>query len=437
MRLGRHARSICRNGAAAILLAVFAGFFVSAPAVQAQRLAALSVKEPSVPHQNTCPNAEPAEAFAAPDPAYRRRYNTIVHELLDDEASVADVTPAMYAILDTLIDEAKASLRLYQPNMPADEETAFAEDALNRIDCILLRHGFVYPGHGLVQLLRDGLEPTRYDDAAALNELQGEEHNVRRARFIKARGAGPFYVVDCDIASFIYLGIAEVMNYPLHLIDLPNHNFVRWQSDAGKPVDYKPVDYETMDGAVTDDDYYRRNWNIPERFIGKGGVLKSMSTIEVFAYHDSTVAISWSWRGDYARMVDFYQRAISRDPTRAFSANNLAWFYAAVPKLELRDGKKAIDYAKRAVELFPGSDNLDTLACAYAQAGDFKRAQATMAEAIAVGYLPFGSSLNEDMALLKQHRTCNDPKFGVDPQPFRPPQSAAGRQTDDSVSRSQ
>jgi hypothetical protein len=155
----------------------------------------------------------PAENYPLSGPGYHRKYNTVAHQNLDDESEVRDVTPTMYAILDALIDEAVRSLRPYPVDLPPDKAAALAGDALNRIDCILLHHGFVYPGHGEVLLLSDGLAPTMYHGRSLL-ELADESHNIRRETFIKARGPGPFYVIDCDIASFIYLAIAEVMGYP-------------------------------------------------------------------------------------------------------------------------------------------------------------------------------------------------------------------------------
>jgi len=336
----------------------------------------------------------------------------------------------MYANLDTLIDEAVASLQVYPANLPPDKAVAFAEDALKKIDCILVRHGFVYPGHGLVQLLSDGLGPTIYNDTSALAELQDQRHNIRRTAFIKARGAGPFYVVDCDTASFIYLAIAEILNYPLHLVDIPMHDFVRWEIEGGKSINY-----ETMDGAVTDDAYYRKYWGIPNKFVGVGGVLNSMTKEEAFAYHDAAVAVAWSWRGNYSRMTEYYLRSISRDPSRAFAANNLAWYYAAVPKPELRDGEKALQYAEQAVNVFPDGDDLDTLACAYAQLGDFESARMVEAKAMATGYVPFGSNIASDMALFERGRSCNDSGFGVDPQPFRPHQNILRMMTDKELIR--
>jgi tetratricopeptide (TPR) repeat protein len=372
----------------------------------------------TLPSPNKCPSIVAAEPFATPSPGYQRKYNTIAHQFLDDEIGAGDVTPAMHAILDVLIDEAVANMKPYPINLSTEQAKTFAGDALKQIDCILLRHGFVYPGHGLVHLLSDGMSPTIYDDPNDLNELRSEVHNIRRAAFIAAHGIGPFYVVDCDTASFIYLAIAEVMKYPLHLIDIPTHNFVRWEIG---PDSY--VNFETMYGFVTDDAYYRASWAIPDAFVDRGGILRSMNVTEAFAYHDGAVALAWSWRNDYARMIEHYQRAISRDSNRAFAFNNLAWYYAAVPKTELRDGAKAVQYALQAVALFPDGDSLDTLACAHAQRGDFASALQVEADAMQVGYVPFRSNLNAHMALFQQHQPCNDAGFGKDPMPFRPGQN--------------
>ena len=206
----------------------------------------------------------------------------------------------------------------------------------------------MYPGHGLVQLLSDGLGETFYNGDADLMELKNQRHNVRRAAFIAARGNGPYYVVDCDVASYIYLAIAEVMKYPVHLVEIPKHNFVRWVFAGGSHLDF-----ETMDGFETDDEYYRKNWFIADEFIGRGGILDTMNERQTVAYHDASVAVAWSWRGDITRMINSYLQSIATDSTHGFALNNLAWFFAAAPKLELRDGTKALRYALQAATVIP------------------------------------------------------------------------------------
>jgi hypothetical protein len=48
-----------------------------------------------------------------------------------------------------------------------------------------------------------------------------------------------------------------------------------------------------------------------------------------------------------------------------------AWIYAASPNQTLRNGERAVKYAKQAVLLKKDSQSLDTLAAAYAEAGKF------------------------------------------------------------------
>jgi hypothetical protein len=381
---------------------------------------------------NTCSTAVPAGPFAPPPAGYKSKYHTVGHRFLDDETGAGDVTLVMYAILDALIDESVATLKPYPAGLPASQAKTFAVDALTAIDCILLRHGFVYPGHGLVQLLSDGLGPTMYDDVNDLRELRNQSHNIRRIKFIDANNSGPFHVVDCDIASFIYLAIAEVMKYPLHLVEIPRHNFVRWEISPGSSVNF-----ETMDGFETDDAYYKTDWGISDSFVGRGGILETMNDNQTIAYHDASVAVSWSWRGDIARMIDFYQRSVLTDSTHPFALNNLSWFYAAAPKIEWRDGAKAVQYGLRATAVLADGDGLDTLACAYAQNGDFARAIDTELVAIDVAYAPFGSSISGDLGLFRASppQTCDDSGFGRDPAPFRPGQTVARAATDKELLR--
>jgi hypothetical protein len=62
----------------------------------------------------------------------------------------------------------------------------------------------------------------------------------------------------------------------------------------------------------------------------------------------------------------------------------LAWVFATCPKAELRDGKKAVEYAERACKLteYKEATFLDTLAAAYAENGQIEQAVKTQKEAL-------------------------------------------------------
>ena len=80
--------------------------------------------------------------------------------------------------------------------------------------------------------------------------------------------------------------------------------------------------------------------------------------------------------GDYQMAFEDFEKAIHLDSNDALAYNNLAWLLATCPQAALRDGRKAVEFANKACELtqWKNPDSADTLAAAYAEAGDFPQA---------------------------------------------------------------
>jgi tetratricopeptide (TPR) repeat protein len=78
--------------------------------------------------------------------------------------------------------------------------------------------------------------------------------------------------------------------------------------------------------------------------------------------------------GEFRRAIDDYARAVELKLDYMEAYNNYAWILATCVGADYRDGKKAVALASKAVELRKNTDILDTLAAAYAEAGNFKEA---------------------------------------------------------------
>ena len=81
-------------------------------------------------------------------------------------------------------------------------------------------------------------------------------------------------------------------------------------------------------------------------------------------------------KDDFAAAIADHVRACEIDPEDPTSFNHAAWIWAACPRPEFRDGRRALEYATRACEMtqYEKAFCLDTLAAACAETGKFAEA---------------------------------------------------------------
>ena len=87
-------------------------------------------------------------------------------------------------------------------------------------------------------------------------------------------------------------------------------------------------------------------------------------------------ATVWEAKGEYHKARADLEQCTRIDPADSDSHNGLAWLLATCPDDSMRNGQQAVAHALKACELSAWEDvnTIDTLAAAYAEAGDFDHA---------------------------------------------------------------
>lgn len=93
---------------------------------------------------------------------------------------------------------------------------------------------------------------------------------------------------------------------------------------------------------------------------------------------------------DFAKASADYAKVVEIEPESSVGHNGLAWLLCTAPEEKVRDGKRALEHAKKACELtdYKNGGYLDTLAAAHAELGEFDKAVEWQEKALKAGDLP-------------------------------------------------
>ena len=136
------------------------------------------------------------------------------------------------------------------------------------------------------------------------------------------------------------------------------------------------------------------------------------------AHHSLGLALRRKGAVDEA--IACYRKAIRLDPNHALTHNNLAWLLATAPDDRLRNGPEAVKLATRACELteWKNASFVNTLAAAYAEAGDFDKAVEYQQKAMADPAImkQYGPVAREQLDLYRQQKPYREPTLAPPPR---------------------
>lgn len=218
-------------------------------------------------------------------------------------------------------------------------------------------------------------------------------------REIPAKGVPLPYVVQQVSGNWLWIGDGWVQNDRVVPLDkagdyyaeyLRSHSNSAWAHNMRGWVSYENGDYD--DAIKHYSDAIRIDAQDALAYNNRGGARQK--------------------KGDYDNALQDYNQVVRLSPQETWGYNSLAWLLATCPKDDKRDGARAVSLATKACTLSGWKDAylIDTLAAAYAEAGDFDKAAGWENKAISMlpGDKVFLAAAQDRLALYRDKRPFHE-----------------------------
>lgn len=304
-------------------------------------------------------------------------YTTIAHQLLElEEKSDPDSKvdfDTEYKVLDSIIGNCIQAVKSYDKFTIKNKEEA--EKFLKTIDSTIFMQPFSVCVK--VERLSEALTLKRKGSLGCFYTDRDWKINYRSENYIKS---GYLYHVDCDLLSFIYLGVGEVLNLPFHLVEVPYHTFIRWTLPNGLSVNW-----DVNTAKITTDDEYRKGiMGITPGFSKETELklqyLKNLTKNELIGYYYFVVGRSLKKERKYPEAQTAYLKSIQYRPSDYLARYCLAFMIIFTGAYHSQDDfLLAEKVAGEAYHLYSEDQEVvETYACSLALLGKFSEAKSIL-----------------------------------------------------------
>lgn len=302
---------------------------------------------------------------------------TIAHELLDYEKTAFAVETsietksdydARFKFIDKLISEADQTLKDKNINrIKARKDSREAEKVFGAIEEVLVKNNLLL--HIRTRVLTETLTPSSPRPQAHFTAARRDHFQNHANEF--------FYHFDCDLGSYLILAIGEALSLPISLVEVPEHNFVRWNFEGGAFLNW-----DTNTARTHSNDEYRRGesktagTSFDKETERRRGFLNNLSKDEIRGYHLALIALHLKNNNHLDLARKYYKRGAKLRPRGTLAQNNLSWMYVTESQFnQAKYLREALSLSLAVDQIDPNDEEYkDTLACAYAANRKFKRA---------------------------------------------------------------
>lgn len=292
----------------------------------------------------------------------KSQWRTIGHDILEEDHRVDYVPNMIFQRLDFIITQVLNKVSIGKVNTVNQ-----AKAILEQIEIVITSTDFVCSvPYFLIHSFSQGLYPRELVE----NVIQSPENKERLWHIIPNKNR-QFSHVDCDLSSLLYLSIGEVLQIPLFMVEVPRHNFIRWRLNNDSYLNW-----DTNWGySKYTDDLYANHYGVKQEHINNCTYLVDLSIEEVKGYFCFIRGITFHRKRSFQNAINEYQTSISKYKRSPLARNNIAWLFVSVREVQKMISRgDALQYAIEACEIYRVANNIGTLACVYAEQGDFQNA---------------------------------------------------------------